>query len=64
MATELSESEIKRSIERLEIDARHIRRVIEHQPNEGGKRVLNQQLTEIREQLESLAQQLPAAMPR
>jgi hypothetical protein len=54
MTSQLSEAELKAQIQRLEVDARHIRRVIEHQPTEGDKRVLNRQLSDIRDQLEIL----------
>ncbi len=53
------ESEIMAEIERLEIDARNIRRSLEHARTEADKRVLNRQLGDIEQQVEFLRQRLP-----
>jgi prefoldin subunit 5 len=49
-----TESDIIAQIERLEGDARDIRRRIEHVRGADDKRVLNKQLEEIRAQIEQL----------
>ena len=41
-------------IERLELEARELRRRVEHAGSERDKRVLNRQLTEIREEIDVL----------
>lgn len=53
------ESETIAEIERLEIEARSIRRRVEHVRNEQDKRVLNRQLQELKEQIEFLKNRLP-----
>jgi predicted nucleic acid-binding Zn-ribbon protein len=53
------ESEIIAEIERLEMEARSIRRRVEHVRNEQDKRVLNRQLQELKEQIEFLKNRLP-----
>lgn len=53
------ESEIIAEIERLEMEARSIRRRVEHVRNEQDKRVLNRQLQELKEQIEYLKTRLP-----
>ena len=53
------ESEIIGEIERLELEARDIRRRVEHAHNAEDKRVLNRQLEEIRQQVEHLRTRLP-----
>ena len=53
------ESETMAEIERLELEARGIRRRVEHARTEADKRVLNKQLTELREQVELLRSRLP-----
>jgi len=53
------ESEVMAEIERLELEARQIRRSIEHAHNDADKRVLNRQLAELKEQLEHLRARLP-----
>jgi predicted nucleic acid-binding Zn-ribbon protein len=53
------ESETIAEIERLEIEARSIRRRVEHARNEQDKRVLNRQLQELKEQVEYLKNRLP-----
>jgi hypothetical protein len=46
-------------IERLELEARDIRRRIEHSQNDQDKRVLNKQLKELEDQVEVLKKGLP-----
>lgn len=46
-------------IERLELEARDIRRRVEHARNEEDKRVLNKQLKEIEQEVETLRARLP-----
>lgn len=53
------ESEIIAEIERLELEARDIRRRLEHANNDQDKRVLQQQLEEIKKQVEFLRSKLP-----
>ncbi len=53
------ESDTVAEIERLELEARGIRRRVEHARNEEDKRVLNRQLTELAEQIEYLRGRLP-----
>ena len=53
------EADIMAEIERLELEARDIRQRIEHAKNKEDKRVLNQQLTEIEDQVELLKAKLP-----
>lgn len=53
------ESDTIAEIERLEMEARSIRRRVEHARNEQDKRVLNRQLQEIKEQVEYLKSRLP-----
>jgi len=53
------EADIMAEIERLELEARDIRRRIEHARNKEDKRVLNQQLAEIEDQVELLKSKLP-----
>lgn len=53
------ESDIIAEIERLELEARNVRRRVEHARNEEDKRVLNKQLQEIEEQVEHLKSRLP-----
>jgi hypothetical protein len=53
------ESDIIAEIERLELEARDIRRRIEHAHNEEDKRVLNRQLGEIKQEIELLRAKLP-----
>lgn len=53
------ESDIIAEIERLELEARSIRRRVEHVRNEQDKRVLNRQLQELKEQIEFLKGRLP-----
>lgn len=53
------ESDIIAEIERLEMEARSIRRRVEHVRNEQDKRVLNRQLQELKEQIEFLKSRLP-----
>ncbi|HEY2586706.1 MAG TPA: hypothetical protein VGI81_13155 [Tepidisphaeraceae bacterium] len=53
------ESDIIAEIERLELEARTIRRRVEHATNQDDKRVLNRQLQELKEQIEYLKGRLP-----
>jgi hypothetical protein len=53
------ESDTVAEIERLELEARDIRRRMEHARNEEDKRVLNKQLGELKEQIEFLRTRLP-----
>ena len=53
------ESDTVAEIERLELEARDIRRRVEHARTEPDKRVLNRQLTELKEQIEYLRTKLP-----
>ncbi len=52
------ESETVATIERLELEARDIRRRVEHARTEADKRVLNRQLGELRDQIEFLRNRL------
>jgi peptidoglycan hydrolase CwlO-like protein len=53
------ESEIVAQIERLEIEARDVRRKIEYVHNENDRRVLNRQLKELQEEIANLQARLP-----
>ena len=53
------EVEIMAEIERQELEARNIRRSIEHARNAEDKRVLNRQLAELKESIERLRSRLP-----
>ena len=53
------ESDTMAEIERLELEARDIRRRIERARNEEDRRVLDRQLKEIREEVELLQARLP-----
>ena len=53
------ESDVVAEIERLELEARQVRRSVEHARNEADKRVLNRQLNELREQIEFLKSRVP-----
>ena len=53
------EVEIMAEIERLELEARQIRRSIEHARGAEDKRVLNRQLSELKESIEHLRSRLP-----
>jgi peptidoglycan hydrolase CwlO-like protein len=53
------ESEVMAQIERLELEARDIRRKIEYVHNENDRRVLNRQLKELKEEIELLQARLP-----
>lgn len=52
------EADVIAEIERLEMDARAIRRRVEHVRNEQDKRVLNRQLQESQERIEFLRSRL------
>jgi peptidoglycan hydrolase CwlO-like protein len=53
------EADIAARIESLEIEARDMRRKIEHAQNENDRRVLNRQLKEIEEEITNLQAKLP-----
>jgi hypothetical protein len=53
------EVEIMTEIERLELEARSLRRSIEHARTADDKRVLNRQLAELKESIEHLRARLP-----
>ncbi len=53
------ESDIIAEIERLELEARDIRRRVEHAHTAEDKRVLNRQLAEIKVQIEHLRSRVP-----
>ena len=53
------EADVMEEIERLELEARDIRRRIEHSRTEEDKRVLNRQLNELKEQVQFLQAKLP-----
>ena len=53
------ESQIIEEIERLEMEAREIRRKVEHVRNESDKRVLNRQLRELGEEITLLQARIP-----
>ena len=53
------ESQLIEEIERLELEARNIRRKIEHVINESDKRVLNRQLKELSDEITLLQARLP-----
>lgn len=53
------EADIIAEIERLELEARAIRRRVEHVRNQEDKRVLNRQLHELKDQIDFLRSRLP-----
>ena len=53
------ESEVMAEIERLELEARNIRRSVEHARTEADKRVLNRQLEELKHEILVLRARLP-----
>ena len=53
------EAELIAQIERLELEARDIRRRIEHAHGQEDKRVLNKQLAELKTEIEVLRSRLP-----
>ncbi len=53
------ESDVIAEIERLELEARDIRRSVEHAQHAEDKRVLNKQLKEIKSQIEHLRSRVP-----
>ena len=53
------ESDLMAEIERLELEARDVRRRVEHARTEADKRVLNRQLKELEEQVDFLRRRLP-----
>ncbi len=54
-----TEPDVIAEIERLELEARDVRRRVEHARSEQDKRVLNRQLREIEEQVDHLRARLP-----
>jgi hypothetical protein len=53
------EADTVAEIERLELEARDIRRRVEHAHTEADKRVLNKQLEELKTQIQYLRTRLP-----
>jgi urease accessory protein UreE len=53
------EADVIAEIERLELDARDARRRVERAHTPSDKRVLNRQLTEIKERIEFLRRTIP-----
>ena len=53
-----TEPDVIAEIERLELEARDVRRRVEHARSEQDKRVLNRQLREIEEQVDHLRARL------
>ena len=53
------EADLIAEIERLELEARDIRRKVEHVQNEEDKRVLNRQLAEVEKQIDFLRARVP-----
>jgi hypothetical protein len=53
------ESDTIAEIERLELEARQVRRQVEHAKNAEDRRVLNRQLKELEDQIEYLKNRLP-----
>jgi hypothetical protein len=53
------ESEMIARIEQLELEARQLRRSIEHSHGLEDRRVLNRQLQELKDQIEFLRQRVP-----
>ena len=53
------EAEVIAEIERLELDARQIRRTIEHVRGPEDRRVLNRQLQELKDRIVFLPKRLP-----
>lgn len=49
-----NEQQIIAEIERLELDARNIRRRVENAAGEADKRALNRQLAEVRQEIDNL----------
>jgi hypothetical protein len=53
-----TETEAMAEIERLELEARQIRRSVEHATSDADRRVLNRQLAELKEQIQFLRSRL------
>jgi hypothetical protein len=53
------EADTMAQIERLELEAREIRRKLEHANNEADKRVLSRQRDELKDQVDFLRSRLP-----
>lgn len=58
LLTTNNESETIAAIERLEMDARALRRRVEHMRTESDKRVLNRQLKDIQDDIDRLRYRL------
>jgi hypothetical protein len=54
----LNEQQIIAEIERLELDARNVRRKVEHAASEADKRTLNRQLKEVSDEITILQRRL------
>lgn len=53
------EAEVSAQIEKLELEARNVRRRIEHAHTEADKRVLNRQLKELTDEISHLQARMP-----
>lgn len=53
------EADVMAEIERLEIEARELRRKVEHAKGEEDKRVLNHQMIETQQRIDALRTRLP-----
>lgn len=53
------EADVMAEIERLEIEARELRRKVEHAKGEEDKRVLNRQMIETQQRIDALRTRLP-----
>ena len=53
------ETEVIAQIERLELEARNIRRRVEHVHNPEDRRWMNRQLSELKDQIDRLRARLP-----
>jgi hypothetical protein len=53
------EADLIAEIERLELEARDVRRRVEHARNEADKKVLNKQLDELKTQIDFLRKRVP-----
>ena len=53
------ESDVIAEIKRLELEARQMRRTIEHVSGQEDRRVLNRQMQELKDQIEFLRQRVP-----
>ncbi len=53
------EAEVSAQIEKLELEAKNVRRRIEHAHTEADKRVLNRQLQEIKDEITHFQARMP-----